>query len=1661
MPDFLINVKSRWDASSVQAYAAEVEKAIKRIQSATKAAQSANGGAGRPANDEDKRRILGEQVRMETGLKGIRESGAVEPAAYRKLAAEKRKGLKAAADAAGVELLAGNARTKAVREYIAESARADKDEITTARDRGRRARDEAKSATPPPKRDPSASALREKRIQDEKDRKLRGQDRERLKQGLPDFDADLTYAERQRLLDPGLKEREREQNRHRGKKGAAKGDVAYDRDVLNNVDGLGDLVREHARLQAKINAIKAREAQAVFQQLRLTEESVRLTAKELVSRAGYMGNVNKLLAETPEDIKKLAKAKDQGQLRNERVGAATINLQDDERQRGDTARLARDVDNTVNAVKKKTVAAEASAATWEAISEDDRALAAMSAEARHRALVRKSLPDAEGRTGYQREAEKDERSARTADNARERKDRGRQAAAEKEITRAKEKIAKEEATRAEAARKAAEQEARYARPASLFQRAEARFRPGAPAAERPTLGQAVGGGIISAARFGAGAAVLYGTLNTIKEMVKESSDLERVFNQIQRQFEATGKAGDFAGFRKEIIEISKSTGQMATEVAFVGFQFQAAFGNGPGGAAFALEQTRAAIEIAKVTGLDLNELVDSLTASSISFGTSIEAVGDKALGIQERFGVQAKETLKFFGDLSAVAADAGLNLDQLGAIAGAVQQATGKSGSALAEGLGRIIPGIQEASVELVRFYQQTPELAKLAPDLAAAAGTGNTGAVLERLIRDYHLLSDAQKKQVVTLLGGRREAQILIPILENSAKVVQELDGQLSGLDSAYDDTGKSAKYFADLQETLAQKVSQLAREFEAFGQKLFEAGLGDVLKDIAGVAGVLLQVIALLAKGMAAFNTATGGAAIKVVELVVGMRLLLALGTKLNLAKFVLGSITPAITSAGKPIRAGGLANFAAGRVAAGRAAASGTSVVARGVTGGAAALGITPVTAGAVAVAAGFAVYQERTAKLEAAATKFRENLATIDKEELIRLRESRERKLAFWERLWVNLPGGPTASPEEELDKEIQKRENASLIHDFEAVNKAGLLKGRSGGDPKNVAKLIAAARQGDKEALEIIGLALIDLRDESNGSVEQSIQDFDKAAQTNNTVEKVKSGEFMQSVQAAEAAYAAGQISSSDYLKVLASARSAYELTLGRAGTLTDAQAKELAGIMKKSAEFQSGKLREFDDYQISIETLNGGDKNATTVSTLTRRLQDPNFTDASERLKAAKDIVAAQDAITAQRVAGEESAVAQLEIMEAGSEIPDVARIAILENGIIAVGTQWQAFLQAVTGDMKSSIELGQRIAKLAIEAKISVKEASRRILTDMLNFAKTQVSYWQTTQDESTLSHWEMEVYNISNRLKEIDAQPDVKIPGKTSKPDADALKKQRSAAAKEKETKAKEAHKVEEETAKARLALRKAQAEGDPIAQADIAIEEAKYSESIASTAAEHLDAARQLIEANRAKAEAQASVADAYRSVDAALAEAAGDSVRAAQIELEGIQRNLEEAKARGDKIGAVKLQAQLIAQQRAVDQESLSSAEQDIDFYREMGQATLGQTIAAYEALLPLAAKNKDDYQALILKINALRKEGSENTAFNTPSEIKLPTLYEVRRLRQTQAAGIDYGVGSNYQDNRQIMVQYNVMTAQDNQAALDDLLAVTSGQPRVGSFPRGY
>lgn len=111
--------------------------------------------------------------------------------------------------------------------------------------------------------------------------------------------------------------------------------------------------------------------------------------------------------------------------------------------------------------------------------------------------------------------------------------------------------------------------------------------------------------------------------------------------------------------------------------------------------------------------------------------------------------------------------------------------------------------------------------------------------------------------------------------------------------------------------------------------------------------------------------------------------------------------------------------------------------------------------------------------------------------------------------------------------------------------------------------------------------------------------------------------------------------------------------------------------------------------------------------------------------------------------------------------------------------------------------------------------------------------------------------------------------------------------------------------------------------------------------------------------------------------------------------------------------------------------------------DLKFLTETGQLGTAGYISALQALLGQVDTSTHQGKEIFLEIQALidgLTDDIGNLAFNIPGNIRLPTLFEIRRAVEADSLGV------NYIDNRQIDVRVNVDTVAD----LGELLEALTG-----------
>jgi hypothetical protein len=408
--------------------------------------------------------------------------------------------------------------------------------------------------------------------------------------------------------------------------------------------------------------------------------------------------------------------------------------------------------------------------------------------------------------------------------------------------------------------------------------------------EYQSLGQFVGSKLVTTAGFALSGAAAYGALSSLREIYSSERDIQDAFKIINGQLDALGQGGQLDNVRRDIAGIAADTGTAESAIAQTFPQIEGAFHD----TRVALEDARAASEIAKITKTDLAATVQSLLPASIAFKTNFRSLGDEALGVQERSGVAASRTLQLFSAIGPVAAQAGLSLRQVSAIAAAVLQDTARTPQSVAEDLNRVIPQLQTRTPLIAAAYTQAGQKGT-ADQFVKDISAGKTGAAVELLITSYGKLTAAQQQAVESAAGTGRGTKDIIDLLLNEKVALGELN-------PALDNAGKTSKYFSDLQKDLGQQASQVKEELLQLGRSILESGAADALGDVLVAVALLVHGLGDLAGWFSTLNRASHGNVATLLEIAAAAKALQVVLAS-NRAKDVGGIILNKIPGLSRP--------------------------------------------------------------------------------------------------------------------------------------------------------------------------------------------------------------------------------------------------------------------------------------------------------------------------------------------------------------------------------------------------------------------------------------------------------------------------------------------------------------------------------------------------------------------------------------------------------------------------------------------------------------------------------------------------------------------------------------------------------------------------------------
>jgi TP901 family phage tail tape measure protein len=310
--------------------------------------------------------------------------------------------------------------------------------------------------------------------------------------------------------------------------------------------------------------------------------------------------------------------------------------------------------------------------------------------------------------------------------------------------------------------------------------------------------------------FGAVAGQIYVVTRAMRELVRVTIDVEKSLTDINVIFNASSRT--LQKFGDELFNIAKNTGQSFQIVAKAATEFS----RQGLGLEETLKRTRDALILTRLSGLDVVDSTDAITAAINSFNetivTSTELV-NKFAKVDAAFAVSSKDLAEGIKRVGSTAQDTGVSLDSLIALITSTQQITARGGAVIGNAFKTIFQRIQRPDV-----LRQLSELGIAVTDVNGELLAADK--ILINTAKGYNSLSQSSKNMVTQMAAGVFQANVFRAILSDLARgPMSEYNKALKTSETA---TNEAINRNKELNKTLSSLVNETFVNLTSLGSKL-----------------------------------------------------------------------------------------------------------------------------------------------------------------------------------------------------------------------------------------------------------------------------------------------------------------------------------------------------------------------------------------------------------------------------------------------------------------------------------------------------------------------------------------------------------------------------------------------------------------------------------------------------------------------------------------------------------------------------------------------------------------------------------------------------------------------------------------------------------------------
>lgn len=323
--------------------------------------------------------------------------------------------------------------------------------------------------------------------------------------------------------------------------------------------------------------------------------------------------------------------------------------------------------------------------------------------------------------------------------------------------------------------------------------------------------------------FTATLGLIGGAIATFRNLVQSTIEVEKAFDEINSVFQLSEQG--ITKFSRGVFDAARSTAQSFEVASKAALEFSRQGLS----AEDTLERIRSALQLTRLSGLEVSESIDAVTATLNGFSkealTSSEIV-NKLIAVDSRFAVSSQDLAKALERVGSTAQDSGVKFDQLLGLITSARQITGRGGDVIGNALKSIFTRLQRADT-----IDQLQSLNIAVRDLQGNVLPANE--LLGNLAKTYSDLTFEQQQYIAELSGGLFQINQLKALLSDLGRSFNISEEATRAASIAQDEAVKRNKV---LNESLSSLIQNARTTGTELGSIFGNLTIANPLKAILG---------------------------------------------------------------------------------------------------------------------------------------------------------------------------------------------------------------------------------------------------------------------------------------------------------------------------------------------------------------------------------------------------------------------------------------------------------------------------------------------------------------------------------------------------------------------------------------------------------------------------------------------------------------------------------------------------------------------------------------------------------------------------------------------------------------------------------------------------------